>query len=282
MSENTITLKLNESDASRLYQAFAESAVKSPPQYALWQLRPENCVITMYSSGKCVFQGKDAAVYASPFRNEADIIFPQAGSDEVGTGDYFGPVCVCACIVREEDTSLLADLDVKDSKMITDETIRKSGPQLAARLPHSLLILPPSRYNEVHQTNNMNEIKAKMHNQAYLNLAKKQALPPLRIIDQFTPEQTYYRYLAGEKEIIGRIRFETKAENKYLCVACASIIARYAFLVSMDKMEAEYGMEFVKGASGAVDECARMFVKRFGKEKLGSVAKLHFKNTERL
>lgn len=82
--------------------------------------------------------------------------------------------------------------------------------------------------------------------------------------------------------MIGQIRFETKAENKYLSVAASSMIARYAFLKSMEAMEQEYGMEFVKGASSAVDQCARTFVKRYGMEKLGDVAKLHFKNTEKL
>lgn len=31
--------------------------------------------------------------------------YPQAGSDEVGTGDFFGPIVVCAAVVPDEKTA---------------------------------------------------------------------------------------------------------------------------------------------------------------------------------
>jgi ribonuclease HIII len=128
----------------------------------------------------------------------------------------------------------------------------------------------------------MNAIKARLHNQAYVNLQKKTVLPDFRIIDQFTPEPQYYRYLSREKTVVRGIHFETKAENKYPAVGAASIIARYAFLRSMDAMEKTYGMSFHKGAGSQTDLDAGTFVQRYGFAKLSKVAKLHFKNTERL
>ena len=110
MNNNVITLKLSSSQEDQLFQTFYNNKAKAPA-YARWQLRCENCVITCYESGKTVFQGKDAEVYASPFMQEPSVplqaeitdtgTLPQAGSDEVGTGDYFGPVCVCATIVDD-------------------------------------------------------------------------------------------------------------------------------------------------------------------------------------
>ena len=38
------------------------------------------------------------------------------GSDEVGTGDYFGPIVVTASYVTKEDIPYLEELGVKDSK----------------------------------------------------------------------------------------------------------------------------------------------------------------------
>lgn len=38
------------------------------------------------------------------------------GSDEVGTGDFFGPITVCAAYVDAEMMPLLKELGVKDSK----------------------------------------------------------------------------------------------------------------------------------------------------------------------
>ena len=286
---NTITLKLKSIQEEQLFKTFSEFQT-TPPQYAKWQLKPENCVITCYTSGKTVFQGKDANVYAAAFMEVQDKIpnttttnqYPQAGSDEVGTGDYFGPVCVCASYVTKDDVDFLVKLGVRDSKQMSDADMLKIGPLLMERIPHSLLIVPPQKYNQVHESNNLNAIKAKLHNQAYINLAKKIELPSFKIIDQFTPETSYYRYLKNEPQIIRGIHFETKAEDKYLSVAVGSIISRYGFLKTWEEMEQKYNMTLPKGSGDKVDVVAQEFVERYGFDRLGEVAKLHFKNTEKI
>lgn len=286
---NTITLKLNLVQEEQLFKTFSEFQT-TPPQYAKWQLKPENCVITCYTSGKTVFQGKDANVYAAAFMQVQDEIpntattnqYPQAGSDEVGTGDYFGPVCVCASYVTHDDVDFLVKLGVRDSKQMSDADMLKIGPLLMERIPHSLLIVLPQKYNRVHESNNLNAIKAKLHNQAYINLAKKIELPSFKIIDQFTPETSYYRYLKNEPQIIRGIHFETKAEDKYLSVAVGSIISRYGFLKTWEEMEKKYNMTLPKGSGDKVDSVAQAFVERYGLERLGEIAKLHFKNTEKI
>ncbi|WP_314775642.1 ribonuclease HIII [uncultured Solobacterium sp.] len=286
---NTITLKLKLVQEEQLFKTFSEFQT-TPPQYAKWQLKPENCVITCYTSGKTVFQGKDANVYAAAFMQGQDEIpnaattnqYPQAGSDEVGTGDYFGPVCVCASYVTQDNVDFLIKLGVRDSKQMSDADMLKIGPLLMERIPHSLLIVPPQKYNRVHESNNLNAIKAKLHNQAYINLAKKIELPSFKIIDQFTPETSYYRYLQNEPQIIRGIHFETKAEDKYLSVAVGSIISRYGFLKTWEEMEKKYNMTLPKGSGDKVDIVAQAFVERYGLERLGEIAKLHFKNTEKI
>lgn len=286
---NTITLKLKSIQEEQLFKTFSEFQT-TPPQYAKWQLKPENCVITCYTSGKTVFQGKDANVYAAAFMQGQDEIpntattnqYPQAGSDEVGTGDYFGPVCVCASYVTQDNVDFLIKLGVRDSKQMSDADMLKIGPLLMERIPHSLLIVPPQKYNRVHESNNLNAIKAKLHNQAYINLAKKIELPSFKIIDQFTPETSYYRYLKNEPQIIRGIHFETKAEDKYLSVAVSSIISRYGFLKTWEEMEKKYNMTLPKGSGDKVDIVAQAFVERYGLERLGEIAKLHFKNTEKI
>ena len=279
---STITLKLDSKQKQRLYEAFKEFSTEAP-QYADWQLRPENCVITCYTSGKVVFQGKDAEIYASPFaESNTSFPLPEAGSDEVGTGDYFGPVCVSAVIVTADDMPALNEFGVRDSKAVTDSDIRRMAPELKKILPHTILIVSPSHYNRVHKQSNMNAIKAKLHNQAYINLSSKYELPSFCMVDQFAPKNLYYSYLRDEPNVIRTLHFETKAENKYPAVGAASILARNAFLEYMDKMQEYYGMEFAKGSGAPADRCAAEFIRRHGKEKLGEVAKLHFKNTEKL
>lgn len=286
---STITLKLTPTQEEQLFATFNEF-LSTPPQYAKWQLKLENCVITCYTSGKTVFQGKDANIYAAAFINEPEVLittplksqYPQAGSDEVGTGDYFGPVCVCASYVTKDDVNFLVNLGVRDSKKLTDADMLKIGPLLMEKIPHSLLIVTPQKYNQVHAENNLNAIKAKLHNQAYINLAKKIELPSFKIIDQFTPETSYYRYLKNDTQIVRGIHFETKAEDKYLSVAVGSIISRYGFLKTWEEMEQKYILTFPKGSGDKVDVVAQEFVERYGFDRLGEVAKLHFKNTEKI
>lgn len=285
---NVYTLKLSVQQEERLYQTWKENQTKTPP-YAKWQLKCENCVITCYESGKTVFQGNDALTYASAFMNVEEVKkntnknqLPQAGSDEVGTGDYFGPVVVCASIVDDTSYVRLKELGVKDSKQLTDQDILKIAPEIIQRIPHSLLIVDNEKYNVVHQTNNLNAIKAKLHNQAYVNLSKKYGLPEFKIIDQFCVESSYYKYIQKEPVVIRGIHFETKAENKYISVGTSSIIARYAFLKKMEEMDQKWDMHFCLGAGSNADQCAKEFVKRYGFDALDKVAKTHFKNTEKL
>lgn len=289
---NTISLTLTPIQIELLQKQYPHAILKKTPAYAYYQIALSDCTITAYQSGKVVFQGSGAMLHASGYTstkaptaistsNLADT-FPQAGSDEVGTGDYFGPITVCACIVEKEQVQWLKDLQINDSKQVKDDYIYQIGSMLMEKLTHSLLILDNQTYNRIHHEQNMVEIKAKLHNQAYVHLRKKaNGLPSAIIIDQFVQAKTYYRYLSKEKEIVEPIHFETKAEHKYLAVASASIIARYAFLKALDQLCTDYNFAFLKGAGANVDENIREFLQTHSQKELYKVAKVHFKNTEK-
>ena len=257
---------------------------ESQPAYTYYQVKTNSCSITAYTSGKVVFQGKDLSWLESEEKEEAKgSIYPQAGSDEVGTGDYFGPVVVASCIVQKEQVKALRALGIQDSKQMDDATIRKVAPEISKLCQHSILIVSNTKYNQIHEVHNIVDIKCRLHNQAYVNLIHKgYTLPNFMIIDQFVQEKSYYRYLSKEKNVVRNIHFETKAENKYLSVACASVLARNTFLIYWDQMEEKYNFKFQKGAGKKVDLCGKEFVKKYGLEELKKVAKLHFKNTEKI
>ncbi len=274
------TKTMSKQEIENLKKRLAPHILKeSQPNYTYYQIKTSECTITAYTSGKVVFQGANLD-WLKPQTKEME---DQAGSDEVGTGDYFGPVVVCACIVSKDARKQLKNLGIQDSKQITDDKIRKLAPIIKECCPHSILIVSNEKYNSVHDTCNMVDMKCRLHNQAYVNLIHAgYTLPKQVVIDQFVQEKSYYRYLSHTKEVVHGITFETKAENKYLAVACASILARNAFLETWDKMEEKYNFTFEKGAGAKVDACGKEFVNKFGKEKLYQVAKLHFKNTEKI
>lgn len=276
---STFSLKLDKEKINKLKETFKEYIANNPNEYIDTFIRKDDLTISIYKSEKVVFQGNDAFYYASAYLDEKKS--RQAGSDEVGTGDYFGPVIVASAIIEEDDYPYIEANGITDSKKMTDDKVMQLGKEMMQRFKHSLLILDNAKYNKVHESYNLNAIKAKLHNQAYINLLKKgYSIPKAAYVDQFVKEDSYYRYLANEKEVYHELVFETKAESKYPAVAVASVIARYAFLTCMKNLEDQYLLSFHKGAGDDTNADAVAFIKKYGKEKLGNVAKLHFKNTE--
>lgn len=275
---SNFSFKLADEKIKQIKNTFREYIKDNHNEYVDTFISKDDLTITIYKSGKVLFQGNDAFFYASAYLEKK--FKRQAGSDEVGTGDVFGPVVVCAAIVEEEDYEYIEEKHITDSKQLNDDYIRQIGPELRKKFKHSLLILDNEKYNKVHINNNLNAIKAKMHNQAYINLLNKGYDVPVGYVDQFCKEEDYYRYLFEEKQIYHSLIFETKAEEKYPAVAVGSIISRYAFLVYMDELEKRYGMKFQKGSSDAlnIDKNIQMFINKYGKNELTNVGKLHFKN----
>ena len=67
----TITLKVSEETKNKMLEYFEELKRPNTPQYAIFQAVDGDSVVTLYESGKCVFQGKDADL-ASEFWVETE------------------------------------------------------------------------------------------------------------------------------------------------------------------------------------------------------------------
>lgn len=290
-----ITLKLKQNQIQQIHKDYLDGSFRYDIAHTQFQVKMPGITITAYKSGSVVFAGNDAFKHARAYdpsiQNESLIkakdkpkqSFPMAGSDEVGTGDYFGPVTVCACYLDEEMIQNIPVEEIVDSKELNDHTVLNLAPLLMKELTFSLLILDNKKYNEIHQKHNMNAIKAILHNQAFIHLSKKVTLPKDNvIIDQFLAEAPYFKHLENENEIFKDLQFVTKAENQYLAVACAAIIARYAFLEQLKIMEEHYQCNLPKGAGPRVDHAAVKFVEKHGLDALNSVAKTHFKNSDKV
>ena len=318
----TITLKVNDEIKKEMQEFFEDSKREKTPAYALFQADDADCVVTVYESGKAVFQGNSADISAQlwierqrhvdPLNkvkvnnsedkkkkdkldkvDKKEYIDPKIynattiGSDEVGTGDYFGPVVVTAAYVTKEDIPFLEELGVKDSKKMTDDQIRRVVPQIIKRIKYETFKLTNEKYNEKYASgNNMNKIKAVLHNKALYTLKQKVLSDNLSydyiVVDQFAKPLVYFSYLTESTEIVKDITFMTKAEDKCLAVACASLISRYIFLKSFEELNDKYEMFFLKGASDKVDDVALSFVKKNGFDELKKIAKMNFKNTDKV
>ena len=293
-----VVIRVNDEIKQKMIEYYKDKVRDKKIPYVVFQAQEEDRVITMYESGKVMFQGTSADVDASmwgvalekskdkekPKIDEKYHNCSSVGSDEVGTGDYFGPIVVTASYVTKDDVSFLDELGVGDSKKINDEKIKKIAPEIAKRVKYRSVILSNKEYNEKYTKDvNMNKIKAIMHNSVLYQLVNEEKPKyDYIIVDEFAREARYYDYLKDIPNVQRDITFMTKAEDKNLAVACSSIISRYLFLKEFDKLCDEIHIPLVKGASKDVDKIGEEVVEKYGEEKLKDIAKLNFKNTERI
>lgn len=306
--QTTITLKVSEKTKEMMNEFFADlKRIKTPP-YAVFQADDGDTVVTLYESGKAVFQGKDADL-SSEFWIETEKInsgsatvtnsndkkkeekkekvlhirINSIGSDEVGTGDYFGPIVVTSCYVSKENIDFLIDLGVRDSKKLTDEKIMKLVPEIIKKIPYKTYILSNLEYNAHYKNNiNMNMVKAILHNKVLYEMKSSGYAYDYIVVDQFEYPAAYFKHIASSTKQVKDIFFLTKAEDQCLSVACASMISRYIFIKKMKELSNSLGINIPKGASDKVDEVGKYIVSKYGKSKLNEIAKINFKNTEKI
>ena len=305
----TITLKVSDNTKKKMVEYFEDKKRLKTPPYAVFQADEADTVITLYESGKAVFQGVSADIDANMWKEIEQNLNPlkkvemtdskdkkkekeivtidpkiyyssSIGSDEVGTGDYFGPIVVTAAYVSKENIPFLEELGVKDSKKMTDDKILQIVPEIIKKIPYKSYILTNKEYNEKYSDDyNMNKMKAILHNKVLGELKKEYPNTDYIIVDEFAKKYVYYNYLKEANNVVRNITFLTKGETKSPAVAAASLISRFIFLKEFDKLGESVGMFLPKGASNIVDEVGVKIVKKYGFDKLKEMAKLSFKNT---
>lgn len=312
MKQQTIVFKVSDNLKNEMIEFYQDRFEDKKPPYSVFQVKDYDCVITLYESGKVMFQGIGADIEASFWteqeriknnrdvdaeindekkkkeEKEADLKDDRfkgvstIGSDEVGTGDYFGPLVVTASFVPKDKMGLLYELGVRDSKKVSDSKIKEIAPTLIKEYPHVTYILNCSTYNKWGITN-MNQVKAILHNRVLTELLKKANFDyKYIVVDQFCFPTLYFKHISKAKEITKNITFTTHAEDKCLSVAVSSIISRYIFLNEMDKLSHDIGFNVPLGAGPTVDKVGADIVKRYGENKLSEIAKLNFKNTDKI
>lgn len=300
----TIVFKVSDNVKEKIIEFYKDKVKPKTPPYAVFQAVEEDTVITLYESGKIMFQGISADVDANMWidmerhLNNRDVngelkekekqdktyyYYDAIGSDEVGTGDYFLPIVVTAAFVKKDEIKLLEKLKINDSKKMTDEKILRCAPILINKIKYYSLIISNKEYNHYHaQGFNMNKIKAILHNKVLYKLVSEKLPYQKIIVDQFAFPRNYFNYIKDSTEKVTNITFLTKAESKNLSVAVASVISRYIFLKEKEKLDQKYKIEIPKGAGEQVNKIGKELVEKYGNNILDSISKISFKNTEKI
>jgi len=296
------SFKANQHQIEKVMKHYQGYEVPPTNDYTLFRAKFNRVNITIYKTETILFQGKhedsEFMVWAEKFNLPTEIS-PNAkdtqqyyylsviGSDEVGTGDFFGPVVVASCYVSTENVDKLRDLGVRDSKLLKDAQIIKLASKITNLVPYSIMVLGNQKYNAMYHEGdiNLNIIKALLHNSVIASLLEKlegtDSTVDAILIDEFVPKDKYLEYISKHPHIISNIETVQKGEGVHLAIAAASILARYAFLKQMSALSKECGFTLLKGASEAVDKQIADILSEKGLGVLTNVGKLNFTNYER-
>ena len=141
-----VVIKVDEQTKEKMIEYYKDKLRDKTPPYAIFQAQDMDTIITMYNSGKVMFQGLSADIDANMWSELAEstnnkendiekyMYCSTIGSDEVGTGDYFGPIVVTASYVNTKDIDYLKSIKVADSKKLTDEQIKKIAPEIIKKI----------------------------------------------------------------------------------------------------------------------------------------------------
>jgi ribonuclease HIII len=202
------------------------------------------------------------------------------GVDEAGKGDFFGPLVTAAIMCPDSDNSRLAELGVRDSKLISDNKLLGIDEGLRALYTHAVIVVSPEKYNERYsQIKNLNKLLADCHAEA-IQQALKQSGAELAVSDKFGKPELIERALGRRRQHIA-LKQIVRGE-RIPQVAAASILARARFLREMSRLSDEYGVEIPRGAASKVDAAGRRIVQKYGEDVLVKLAKIHFKNYGRV
>lgn len=299
MKSNSHTIVLTAEQQKKLIDLLAHpkyQAVEVP--YTQAAVMADNCRINLYTSGKCLVQGKGAEdwitfVLEPEVTGEArlgydDIHDPQSlqphmGIDESGKGDLFGPLVIAAVYTDKSTVATLKELGARDSKRISSDRVAL---QIASNLSqaldgkYALVTLGPAAYNRMYASmKNVNRVLAWGHARAIENLLEKVPDCPRALSDKFGPAHRIESALMQRGQQI-QMDQRTKAESDP-AVAAASILARAGFLNGLRKLETEFGTgPLPKGCSAKVKQIATELVAQKGPSALTQTCKCHFRTAE--
>lgn len=251
------------------------------PAGAWFVVRADDSVVTGYTSGKVLIQGRGAAsivsliddVLNSGRPNPGNMPFPVVGGDESGKGDVFGPLVVAAFAVRSQaERQEVVAVGARDCKLMNDGEVQAVAPKLSRLGMSSVRVLMPAEYNSRYaRVRNVNILLNEIYADLLSGLAARSGARTV-ILDKYGGRAS--SLWKAQQDF--RFVVETHAE-RYPEVAAASVLARAAFLDGLDRTARDSGIERLpKGASLETQAFMSRLVAERGSDILRSIAKVNF------
>jgi len=298
IEKTSFTYKLDAGQQKELVKLLKEGNYRPVKmEYTIYAAETPDCRIAMYTSGKCLVQGKGAPDFVSFILEPCilqqvqlgyedylnpELSSPHFGIDESGKGDFFGPMVIAGAYIDSTLIDAMREMDVKDSKNITsDKKAIDMGRALRKLLGNRFTVIKigPATYNNLYmKMRSVNNMLAWAHARAIENMLGVVPDCPKAISDQFGDAKLIKKALMQKGQKIELVQ-RHKAESD-LAVAAASILAREGFLMALREMSDKFQMTIPKGASDRVKDVATEIAKKAGPNILLETVKCHFKTTD--
>ncbi|KZX15501.1 ribonuclease HII [Methanobrevibacter cuticularis] len=200
------------------------------------------------------------------------------GIDEAGRGPVLGPLIIAGIVVPEEKTSILERMGIKDSKKLTPTRRKVLSHKLQRTFEYEIVEI---------RAKDIDNLRAKG-----INLNEIEKIAMIKIIDKLDADYIIVdsvdvkpkRFEEEIKKITGdiKIKAEHKADDNYLQVAAASIIAKYKRDEIVEKIKREYRKIGDVGSGYPSDPKTKKFLENFTYDEMPDIIRKSWKTVEKL
>jgi ribonuclease HII len=157
------------------------------------------------------------------------------GVDEAGKGSVLGPMVVAGIGVSSEER--LSDLGVKDSKLLSPKERERLYKEIRKRCKVATVTINAQEIDAIRTEMTMNACVARAHAQVITRLSPACAYVDACDVNCFRYAEMVRAHLSSPCEIVS----EHHADEKYMVVSAASIVAKVVRDREITKLAKEYG-----------------------------------------
>ena len=204
------------------------------------------------------------------------------GIDEAGRGPVIGPLIVAGVIIPEDKNTVLERMGVKDSKRLTATRRKVLARKLKNMFEHETVEITAEDIDNLRAKNvNLNHIEKIAMIKVAEELLNKNKYDKI-IIDSVDvkPERLEEEVQDIIKDV--EVKAEHKADDKYIQVAAASIIAKNERDEIINKYKKEYRKIGDIGSGYPSDPKTKKFLTKFSYDEMPTIVRKSWKTVENL
>lgn len=189
-----------------------------------------------------------------------------AGVDDAGRGPVIGPLVIAGILMRKSDLYKLSEIGVRDSKTLSPRKRKKLAEKIKQiAIKWRCVVIPPAKIDEAVQYRQrtgggvLNRLEASAMAEIILQLK-----PSIAYVDASdTDEDRFRKFIEEELPLKITIVSKHKADEKFLIVSAASILAKVIRDKIIEDLKRKYG-DF--GSGYPSDPKTRLFLEHWIKE----------------